>query len=215
MPNEHLESLVTDFTGKQYELTPGGYLKGQVTVITPSIPNRKHLLDECMASVMQQTYPIYEHRIHVDYARDGVPAQVINRMLGTIKTEWIATLADDDLFLPEHIEKLIGASDGADMVYPWCKVTGRGAWNPNSHYDEKRLRTANYIPATVLIKTEAIHQLGGYPDGVVCEDHVMWVKMLDAGMTIKCLPEITWIYRFNVDESHNNVSDGKIVPWEV
>lgn len=194
-----------------YELNEAGYIKGAVTVCTPSLPSRHEMLVECMESVRNQTYPAYEHRISLDYARTGLPAAVLNRIVEGVRTEWVAPLADDDLLYPYHLEKLIEVSEGADMIYPWCRVTGTRVWNPNSYFDERKLRRGNYIPATVLIKTQMVHEFGGYDDGQVCEDHAMWIRMLDAGKVIKCLPYATWEYRFH----SRNVSSGEILPWEV
>lgn len=176
-----------------------------VTVVTPAIDTRFHLLQECMESVRNQTHKPAAHFISVDYDRIGA-AKTLNNLIDAVQTEWFAPVADDDLFLPQHLERLLSVSDDADMIYPWCKVTGRN-WNPNSKFDAKRLLTDNYIPSTVLMRKSVWAELGGYPD-VVCEDHAMWVLMLQHNKTIKCLPEITWEYRFEATPDHRNISNG-------
>lgn len=181
-----------------------------VTVCTPSIPHRHEMLKQCMESVRKQTAEPQSHLIGIDYARVG-GAKMLNNLISQATTEWIVPLADDDILYPNFIERLVSEAGDADMIYPWCEVTGtRKNWNPNSHLDIERLRTDNYIPATVLIRRSTWEELGGYPD-VVCEDHAMWVKMIEAGKTIKCLPEVLWEYRFH----GRNISDGEIPPWEV
>lgn len=181
-----------------------------VTVCTPSIPHRSEMLQECMESVRNQTWHPKAHLIAIDYERVG-GARMLNTLIDAANTEWIAPLADDDLFYPQYIEKLLTNAGDADMIYPWCEVTGtRNGWNPNSLLDIERLKSDNYIPATVLIRKSAWEKLGGYPE-VVCEDHAMWVKMIEANMEIKCFPEILWQYRFH----GRNISDGKLAPWEI
>lgn len=194
-----------DSTNGQIAYTDG------VTVVTPSLPHRNEMLVNNMESVRNQTLQPKAHLIGIDYERIG-GAKMINKLIGQVRTKWFAPLADDDVFYPQHLERLVTVGEAleADMIYPWCHVVNRGGWNPNAHFDEQRLRTGNYIPATVLMKTEVWNELGGYPDEV-CEDWAMWIKMLDAGKKIRCLPEITWEYRFH----GRNISDGKIPPWEV
>lgn len=181
-----------------------------VTVCTPSVIHRSQMLQECMESVRNQTWTPKAHLIGIDYERVG-GAKTLNKLIDAANTEWIAPLADDDLFYPRYIEALLTNADDADMIYPWCQVTGtRNGWNPNSLFDVERLRVGNYIPATVLLRKSAWEKLGGYPE-VVCEDHAMWLKMIDANMKIKCFPEILWQYRFH----GSNISDGTLSPWEV
>lgn len=180
-----------------------------VSVVTPSIPHRYLMLDECKRSVAEQTVKPAAHIITIDYARVGGAAN-LNTAIRAANTEWVLTLADDDLLYPTCIERLLANSDGADMVYPWCNVVGRAMhpnWNPNSYYDPSRLRQGNYIPGMVLIKKSVVEEVGYYPE-VVCEDHAMWIKLLDAGKNIRCVPEILWEYRFQVTEDHKNISDG-------
>jgi hypothetical protein len=180
------------------------------------MPHRHRWLDECMGAVRNQTVRVHEHRIGVDYRRSG-GAAMLNRVIDGVTTKWVFPLADDDLIDPSCIEKLLAKAEetDADMVYPWCRVTGRGGWNPNSHYDEVRLKRDNYIPATVLIKTEVVQSVGGYPD-VVCEDHGMWLKLLETKRKIVCLPEVLWTYRFHrgPNGEAENVSDGARF-WEL
>lgn len=177
-----------------------------VTVVTPAIETRFDLLAECIESVKNQTHKPHAHLVSVDYGRIG-GARNLNNLIDAATTEWVAPLADDDVLYPNHLQALLDASEGADMVYSWCDVTGRGNWNPNSHFDPKRLRVSPYIPATVLLRKSAWEELGGFPD-VVCEDHAFQIKMLDANKKIVCAPIVTWNYRFEVRADHKNISNG-------
>ena len=174
-----------------------------VTVCTPSLPHRSDMLNECMQSVRSQTWQPKSHLIGLDYERLG-PAKTANKLYSQATTEWVISLADDDLLYPSFIETLLSQADDADMIYPWCEVIGtRNGWNPNSYFDADRLRDNNYIPATVLIRKSAWEDVGGFPE-VLLEDHEMWIKLMDAGKKIKCVPEILWQYRFH----GKNISDG-------
>jgi len=181
-----------------------------VTVCTPSIPSRSEMLLECITSVKNQTWQPKAHLIGIDYERAGT-AKTLNKLVDQSTTEWFAPIADDDLYYPNFIQVLLSAAEDADMVYPWCEVTGtRNGWNPNSYFDAEKLRSANYIPATVLMRKSAWEKVGGYPE-VVCEDHAMWLKFLDNNLKIVCIPQILWQYRFH----GRNISDGIFSPEEI
>jgi hypothetical protein len=167
-----------------------------VALITPSIPERAALLAECLASVAAQTRLPDEHLVGIDHHRIGVP-HMLNRLAERTRCAWLAVVADDDLLDPQHLEVLLGAAGGADVVYPFCRVSGRDGWSPNRPFDADALRTSNYIPATALIRRSLWEDLGGWSAAAVHEDHELWLRALDAGATFRCVPEVTWTYRFH------------------
>ena len=178
-------------------------LKGEVTVLTSAVPHRVNMLQDCIKSVINQTKKPYAHHIGIDYSKAGCGA-MMNRMAKDVKTEWIAFLADDDILYPNHLEVLLDAvDDKAKMIYPWCNVSGKGwadNWNPNSLYDPDRLKRGNYIPGTVLFHTETYHELGGFNETpFITEDYNLWQALLakHGQFSIKCVPVITWEYRFH------------------
>lgn len=116
-----------------------------VTIITPTIPSRrKLLLEQCIASVKEQTYREIEHVIVQDGpSPEGVPdpegvrfvtlgrnwrAFLENNSVGGVaryvgcalaRGEYIAYLDDDDRYMPFHVEKLVNLLEdkGADFVF--------------------------------------------------------------------------------------------------
>ena len=191
----------------------GKSIVASVTVVTPAIPERiGNWLPQTIHSVNSQTVLPETHIVGFDYERIGCAAMMA-RLLPAVNTEWFVPLADDDVLHPGFLERLLGASEGADVVYPWCNVSGRN-WNPNSHFDAGRLMGENYIPSTALIRTSTFRELGGY-DPVVCEDWSYWVKVVKAGKVIRCLPEVLWDYRFHHDEygRPENISEGWQYEW--
>jgi len=181
----------------------------KVSAITAAIPSRLDRLSEACESVRAQTVPVDEHLIAIDYARRGT-ARVVTQLAMAARNEWVATLEDDDLWLPNHIAVLLDGlvdsrNDGpctsgfcADIVYPYCRVEGRD-WDPNSPFDAERLKRENYIPATTLIRRSLIAELGGWRDGVQhgWEDWDFWLRALAAGARFHCVPVVTWVYRFH------------------
>ena len=171
----------------------------RVVVMTPSLPERAEFRAECVESVKAQTLKPVAHVVMLDYERVG-PAVMLNRMLPACiaaEADWIAQLADDDLMDSHHLETLVANSAEADILYSYCRVTGRG-FNPNSPFDADRLRRENYIPATTLIRTSLCEELGWRSDSAYgFEDWDFWLRALDAGARFVCVPEETWTYRFH------------------
>jgi glycosyltransferase involved in cell wall biosynthesis len=171
----------------------------RIAVLTASIPERHELLAECIASVSAQTLKPVQHVIGIDHERAGcVPT--MNRMLKSVDADWVALLADDDLMYPHHLETLHAHTDEGDIVYSWCDVEGRN-WNPNTPFDADRLRQANYIPSTSLIRKSLIDKLGGWDADAAhgWEDWNFWLRALDVKARFVCVSEITWRYRFMGD----------------
>lgn len=171
--------------------------KPRIAVLTAALPERLPLLTDCVASVNAQTLRPVQHVIGVDHERAGCAA-TMNRMLTSVDADWVALLADDDVFYPHHLETLACHVETADIVYSWCDVVGRD-WNPNRDFNPELLRLQNYIPSTSLIRKTLVDELGGWRVEAAhgFEDWDFWVRALDAGACFHCVREITWQYRFH------------------
>jgi len=166
-----------------------------ITVVTPTLPQRSPLLAEAVASVSKQTHQVSGHLIGADYRRDG-PVDMRNRLINIVDTEWTAFLDDDDILFPKHFEVMLPYADKADLIWTWCVSEGRGSFNPNSSFNERRLREdGNYIPITVAVRTSFLREVGGFREHPQ-EDWDLWVRLLDAGARFLNVPVITWNYRF-------------------
>lgn len=166
-----------------------------VTVITPTIPSRTHLLTECIASVSQQEEGVGSHLIGVDNDGRG-PGPIRNKLLEAVTTEWVTFLDDDDILFNNHFSIVNQNKHNGDLIYTFCSSIGRDNFNPNSLFDEKRLRSeGNYIPITVTVKTSYLRLVGGFSDARL-EDWDLWIRLLDAGAQFHCVPVVTWCYRF-------------------
>lgn len=152
------------------------------------------MLAECLASVAAQTRQPEEQLICIDYEHRGT-AQTLNRALAGVTSTWVAVLQDDDVFYSNHLEVLELNSGGADVVWPRCDSD----WpvvNVDADFNPKLLRYSNYIPATALIRTELLREVGGWPDED-WEDHGLWLRFLDIGARFRKVNETTWHYRYH------------------
>src|ERR1019366_7731644 len=95
----------------------------KIAVITPTKPNRAQLLEECRASVREQTRAADTHAVAIDGTLEG-PSAVRNRLILELPPEydWVAFLDDDDVMLPDHLKVLSSASEGADVIYSLCQI---------------------------------------------------------------------------------------------
>lgn len=175
-----------------------------ITVVIATIEPRTgpgNLLERAVRSAGEaQTLKPARILVQVDADREGAAA-TRNRALEDVDTEYVAFLDDDDELLPDHL-KLCGRAArliGADVVYPGYECVG-GA-DPvgcfGIPFDGALLEQRNFIPVTVLARTEAVRAAGGFqerPDehGDPCEDWGLWLAMHEQGATFYHLPRVTW-----------------------
>ena len=172
-----------------------------VTVLTPATPERlSTTLPRAAASVYAQTLAPAGHYVGIDYLGDG-PAVTRNRLLESVSTEFVAFLDDDDELHPHHLEVLqrLAEESGAAVVYSCHDGAGAGLEHEFNH-DE--LERRNYIPVTVLARTEAVLEVGGFPDLQAGEDWALWILMARAGFHFEWLPRVTWTYHRSTTGRH-------------
>jgi glycosyltransferase involved in cell wall biosynthesis len=171
-----------------------------ITVVIPTIAPRVQLLDRALRSVEAQKLRPDTVIVIADGERAGAAA-VRNRALAEVRTEHVAFLDDDDVWYPDHLLKLARYArlSGVDVAYPAYDCEG-GDDPVNCFgipFDASLLRRRNFIPVTVLAKTELVRDAGGFqerPDenGDPCEDWGLWLAMLDGGAKFGHLPVKTW-----------------------
>lgn len=174
-----------------------------MTVCIPSIPTRNNLLGRALASVARQTLHATHVIVEMDGRRTGAAA-TRQRALDRVETPFVAFLDDDDELFPRHLELLLEtqARTSADLVYPWFEVNGGDDPFPERFglpFDEAALRQGQYIPVTVLARTESVRAAGGFQEfpqdwGGTNEDYRLWIEMLDQGAIFVHLPKITWTW---------------------
>lgn len=138
----------------------------------------------------------------IDEEHEGA-AITRNAGLFSVETTYVAFLDDDDYFYPNHLEICLSAlrTQEADIVYPWFDV--KNGTDPlgmfGMPFDPDHLKVSNYIPVTVVAKTQTLQDVGGFtphPDALEhpCEDWGCWLKVHNAGGKIVHVPERTWAW---------------------
>jgi glycosyltransferase involved in cell wall biosynthesis len=180
------------------------------------------MLVRAISSVTAQISPVTGISVALDVNREGA-AVTRNRALAGVTTEWSAFLDDDDEWHEDHLLRLTAEAElhDADMVYPWFTVPQ--GWDPFPQYegqpfDEFALRNVqNYIPVTVLVRTELIRDVGGFEarpydasriDASPCDDWGAWLKLVDEGVKIVHLNHRTWRWNW-----HGGNTSGRPDRW--
>ena len=191
-----------------------------VTALIPSIPPRTHTyLHRALDSVLQQDRPVDAISVSIDHHHLG-SARNRSRALSGVGTEWVALLDDDDdEWNTDHVRLLMEHAEatGADLVYPWFTVPE--GWDPwpereGQPFNEELLRTMNYIPITVLVRTELLWDAGGFtvkdPANAdsLCDDWGTWEKLLASGAKFEHLNRRTWIWHW-----HGGNTSGRSDKW--
>lgn len=177
----------------------------RVSILTPTIEGREQLLVEAAASVQAQTEEV-AHLIYLDTQREG-PAVCRNRMLDLVQSEWVGFLDDDDLLDPEHVEALMAllanGGEPPDLAWPRCRTQfadgvpqTRIAQGLRPDYRQLLNGGRNFIPITVIARTDSIRAAGGFDPADRYEDYELWRRMLRQGQRFVHLPHATWTYRF-------------------
>jgi len=193
----------------------------RVSVVIPTVPGREQMLTRATNSVLDQIEPCevivsLDHDFTGGY-RIGGAAATRNKGLEQVETEWTAFLDDDDELYPHHVDRCLALADetGADLVYPWFDGMNAdrvlfarwdGVLQPpeGRPFGDEQIKflheVGNFIPITVVVRTEAIRAVGGFPIDRDCEDWHCWNQMLDNGSKFVHLPERTW--KWNVHGNH-------------
>lgn len=168
-------------------------MTADVTVVTPSVPGR-YQLARCIRSVSVQTVTPAAHLIGVDHQRTGHGARIRNHLIEAARTTWIACCDDDDLFLPSHLELLLAASDGLDVVVAeFVREGGLEPVYPHS-CDPAILEQQNpWHPSTLLLRREAVMDAGGFPDPEppLWDDWALLLALYRSGARFGCVHSVT------------------------
>src|SRR5690349_15019792 len=179
-------------------------MTNRVTAIIAAHPARLRsgLLARALQSVLAQTYPVAAVSVAVDLDGAGAPA-TRQRALDAVQTEWTAVLDSDDVWMPQHLQLLMGhaVATGADFVYsghetlpfpnnsPLPPTHFTKPWNP-----EDPIETT----VTVLVRTGIAKQVGYLPldrgEANTGEDFRFTLECARLGARMECYPHKTWYY---------------------
>lgn len=196
----------------------------KVTIVIPTY-NRALLLRRALMSARAQTYPRIEIIVVDDSSTDGTPEVVAefgdtvryvrgfkegcagakNRGLAAASGELITNLDDDDLFLPEKVERQVEFL----VRTPQAGICGTGVefMDQAEHLMHvnipppltrrsqilRLLRGCPFVQSSVMIRRECHERLGGYRL-IRAEDYDFWLRVA-LHYEVGVLPELLTRYR--------------------
>jgi glycosyltransferase involved in cell wall biosynthesis len=184
-----------------------------ISVIIPAY-NAARFLPRCLNSVFAQTLKPAEVIVVDDGSTDdtaavaaALGARVISQANGGISAarntgirnasgDWLAFLDADDLWAPEKLERQAARiRPETVLVYTGIRIfDDKGVRGEKPAIDpiaaRKMLRYCNPItPSTVLLRREAVAQIGGFRKGLdACEDWGLWFRLQPLGQ-FEAVPE--------------------------
>lgn len=187
-------------------------VKSDVTVCIPTIPPRGMMLAQAVLSVSQQTLPAAALSIAVDTEHCGA-WHTRQRAVDAARTEWLCFLDDDDLFKPQHIQRLRECAEetGADYTYSYwdLSVTHDYLGHFGKVFDPAN---PHHTTMTVFVRTELAQAIRFTPRGpqdeAGGEDWRFTLGCVAAGAKIVHLPEQTWVWRH-----HQSNTSGREDRW--
>lgn len=185
-----------------------------LTVLLISIPERADVRAEAVQSIVEQTAKV---RWIMDIAepephrRPAAVAEARNRLLDQVTTEWVAIFDDDDVYLPNHFERIAPLlDDHVDIVHTNCDVYPcRDVSAMTSHELAERLLQSNMLTSNATIRTSFARALNGWggpfneqtgrftDTGVWSDDWDFWIRAAQNRGRFKRLNEQTWRYRLH------------------
>lgn len=157
-----------------------------ITVVIPHLPDRAAMLDRALASVAAQTLRPYSVIVQPDHQREGEHI-TRNKALADVNTSLVAFLDDDDEMLPHHLETLYDALMPTRTALAWSRYQTIGA-----DY------TASFIEGSYLAYTEALREIGGFPEPNEYRwadrypDYGLLCRLIMAGLSFTRVNQVTW-----------------------
>lgn len=235
--------------GPTAELPPAGFAplspEPLVSVIVPTC-NRPALLRDALASLAGQSYTRWEAIVVNDGGEDpplpealasratylrlderGGAARARNVAIRSARGEVLAFLDDDDVYLAQHLEKLVAGlrSSGAAFAYTrsvaveerlenGARIEVRRALPYLYRYSRALLLVRSLMPPTTWgARREAFERCGGFDEGLAwTEDWDMLLRWSGLG-PFHQVPEITAEIRVRPGVADSTTRRIPLVPW--
>lgn len=176
---------------------------------------------EAFASIARQTMQPDTIIVVNDLERAGA-GRTRQKLLRMVETEWIAFIDSDDVWMPQHLEKLWNCAQETDSVYVFSYFNA--PFDPFATKDEPQghfgrvfdVCNPHHTTITALVKTELLREVGyqeSETNGPYSEEDWKAIAGLAAlccerGLKMTHLPERTWYWRQGPNNSSGKPDRG-------
>lgn len=127
-----------------------------------------------------------------------------------VKSSWIARMDADDLAHPDRLALQLARAEEGDrpdvvgcgvrLINPCGEGMVRYVEWVNGLTDAAAISRSRFIECplihpSVIIRAEALDEVGGYRDAIWAEDHGLWLRMLESGCRLVKRPEVLLDWR--------------------
>ena len=198
----------------------------KISVIMPVYNVRHEYLHEAIDSILSQTYTDFELIICDDCSPNGAPDEVIasyndpriryvkneknlgisgntNKMIQLARGEYIAQMDNDDIALPQRLEKTCAYLDAhpeVDYVGGWQEYFPKyKLWAPPLKFGYlELLHGCPICHSTLLYRKSTVEKYNLYydPEYKTAMDYELWTRVLKVAKMVN-LPEVFLRYRWN------------------
>lgn len=201
-----------------------GSFMNKITVVIPCY-NQDQFLEDCLTSIVNQTYTNWEAIVVDDASTEGNPELVVSKFrdsrirvirhqknlgLGASRNtgfrnavnEYVVCVDFDDMLTPSFLKQVGMAISqrNVDCVFTDFQLFGSSTdvWD-NSIYDEETMTRRQCIPGPgTLMKKSLWEEIGGF-----CEKRIMiynddwdfWLGAVEIGIKVFHIPEPLYLYR--------------------
>lgn len=167
------------------------------------------IVDDCSNDRTIDVVNSWSDRLPIKYFRNEVNLGVgpsRNVGLGHVDSSLVAVLDADDLWLPSHLETLVGSLlDDHTIVSPraavWSEGIGLSLDNryasevPKAKNQFEQLARENFVFGGSLFPMSMIQEIGNFPNVRIAEDHLLWLRAVANGYVIEKPQLSTVLYR--------------------
>lgn len=209
----------------------------QVSIIIPCF-NQGQYLEECIESVLNQTYPNIEVVIVNDGSTDSYTLEILEKMkslypqfkiidiensgvsharnvgVENSRGEFILPLDGDDKISTTYIQKCVEVfkeKKDIDIVYCIAELFGerRGVFSL-ADYSEKEMLRSNVVFCTAMFKRKDYYSCNGYNENMIdgLEDWDFWLSMIENNKQFYRIDEVHFYYRIKQHSRNEDMFNG-------